>query len=101
LITVSSPEDLAGVLQTQDAAVLFTAPSWCIPCRRLKPSWEAAEADAAVPFVVVDIDNNPWAIEQYSIQSVPTILLIGSNDVVEIRARKSAEIVEEINAASV
>jgi thioredoxin 1 len=52
--------------------VLFTAPSWCVPCQRFEPFWNrAVEVASEITFARVDIDDNPWT-QAHGIRSVPT-----------------------------
>lgn len=54
----------------------FTAPAWCVPCQKFAPHYEAAARQAdGVVFVAVDVDKAPWAMEDYGVQSVPTVML--------------------------
>lgn len=79
MITVTSEEEFNEVLDkaTTSVVALFTAPAWCIPCRQFKPAFEAVAESAAneFDFVVVDIDENAWAVEKFSIRGVPAARL--------------------------
>ena len=50
----------------------FTA-VWCQPCKMLAKNLE--EANLGIPIEVIDIDVNPEIAEEYSIRSVPTLVL--------------------------
>lgn len=50
----------------------FTA-SWCEPCKALSKSLE--EANLNVPIEVIDIDVFPETAIDYSVRSVPTLVL--------------------------
>lgn len=58
---------------TTQVVALFTAPSWCQPCQRFEPIYKAVAESAAneFDFVVVDIDENEWAVERFGIRGVP------------------------------
>lgn len=68
---------LEDILSAHDRVVVkFTAPAWCQPCIRFAPVFEAvAETEPDVKFVAVDIDNAPWAMADYGVQGVPTVVL--------------------------
>lgn len=77
------PEWLETPKQVDDAikgggrvVILFTAPSWCQPCRAFEPHYERAAANATeISFYRVDIDKAPWALLEYGIKGVPKVLL--------------------------
>lgn len=59
--------------------------NWCVPCQNLTPILEALEFEfeASVSFFKMDVDKNPSTPTEYSIKSVPTLLLFKDNQVVE------------------
>jgi thioredoxin 1 len=52
--------------------------AWCYPCRLIAPIVEelAAEYGPAALFAKLNVDDNPATSVRYSIQSIPTILII-------------------------
>ncbi|KAN0060866.1 thioredoxin 2 [Thecaphora frezii] len=55
--------------------VQFTA-TWCGPCRALSPVLEKLAAEPDLDLIKVDIDQHQKLAQQYSIRSVPTVLLV-------------------------
>ena len=57
---------------------------WCQPCRMLAPTIEEVANDYAgrVKVGKLDVDNNRQTAMKYSIQSIPTVVLLKGGEVV-------------------
>ena len=54
----------------------FTA-DWCQPCKRTRPIVEELNREQTeAGFQIIDVDDNPELVKSFSIQSVPTFILI-------------------------
>ena len=68
----------------------FTAPAWCVPCQRFAPHYDRAAAEVEdVKFLAVDVDKNAWAMQDYGVRSVPTVILF--EDGAEVRHIKAPQ----------
>jgi thioredoxin 1 len=78
--------------------IKFTAPSWCVPCRQLKPHYEAASEKVDGNFYVVDLDDaDPALPDRYSIRSVPTVLAFRDGELVgPVTGRTVLQLVKEL-----
>lgn len=88
---------------------LFTAPTWCVPCRRFEPHWEQAIRLSETNgweflFVKVDMGERPedtgqhWASKDFSILGVPTVKRFFDEDNhVDIKARAVVPFIKELN----
>lgn len=56
---------------SRKALVVFSAPSWCVPCQRLHPHLKALGKQLDFPVVYVDIEESEEIRKQYDIISVP------------------------------
>lgn len=101
VIETSTPGDIEDAIAAGGVVVVdFGAESWCVPCRRLRPHYDAAaERLPDATLIRADIDENPELTEVYGIQGVPTLLaykdgvLYGS-----VTARTAVALVSEINS---
>lgn len=80
---------MSEVLYTDDQSVVegninaggrvvvdFSAPAWCRPCVKFAPVFDAvSELQPDTSFIAVDVDNAPWAMADYGVQGVPTVVL--------------------------
>jgi len=77
MIEVEDKQNLASQLEAHDKVMVFFCASWCPFCDRFIPISERyASKNGFVWFVrvYVDEDSNPlW--EEYSLESVPTVIL--------------------------
>lgn len=77
VIWIHSQEDLESVIASGERVVVdFTAPAWCVPCQRFAPHYDrAASTTEGIKFLAVDVDTNPWAVQEYGVRGVPTVKL--------------------------
>lgn len=93
---------LTDLIDTNDVAVVyFTAPAWCVPCRKFAPHFEKASEQAEAVFVKVDVDQaEPDVLEEFAVQSVPTVKLFRNGQyVTDLQARTVVPFVNEIHNA--
>lgn len=90
------------VLQSDTPVLVdFWAP-WCGPCRQIAPMIdELAAENPAVKIGKVNIDDNPKVASKFSIQGIPTLLLIKGGEVTEtfVGVRPKAALQEAIDNA--
>lgn len=100
VIDIENQEQLDDLIAIGKPIVIdFHALSWCQPCKRLHPHFvKAAEQhDNSVFFVTVDVDKAGWATTEYGVMSVPTVKMIDSNGIRDIKGRTVLQLVSEID----
>ncbi|WP_055489241.1 thioredoxin [Streptomyces sp. TP-A0356] len=62
--------------------------TWCGPCRMVSPALEqvARELAGRIKLVKVDIDRNPRLASRFSVQAVPTLLVLDHGEVIARQA---------------
>lgn len=91
---------LNNILSSHPEVVIdFTGISWCVPCQRFAPHYERAAEQSEAKFVAVDIDEAPWAVLEYGIQSVPTVKLYRHGEFdKDLKARTVIKLLAEIQS---
>ena len=82
-------DDFGDVAERANILVLVDMwATWCGPCRQVSPALEQVARDLAgkVKLVKVDVNTSPKVSERFSIQAVPTLILMRDGKVVARRA---------------
>lgn len=103
VIWVEDEQQLDDIINAAENVVIdFTAPSWCQPCKKFAPHFDAAATKAAddgldTVFVAVDVDKAPWAMQGYGVRGVPTVKHYHDGDFVsDLKARTVVALLNEI-----
>jgi len=83
-IVDAGDDDFAAVAEAASVPVLVDlwAP-WCGPCRMVSPALAqlAIELAGKIKLVKVNVDNSPRLQQRFSVQSIPTLLLLRNGQV--------------------
>jgi thioredoxin 1 len=60
--------------------ILYFSAPWCGPCKHFKPIME--QVGQQIPVVFINVDENPQIATQYGIKSVPTLIFLKNNEIV-------------------
>ncbi len=73
------------VIQSDLPVVVDFWAEWCQPCKRMAPILDdiAAEYDGQLTVAKLDVDQNPNVAIQYSVMSIPTLLIFKDGQPVE------------------
>jgi thioredoxin 2 len=83
-IAEAGDDTFAGVVEQATIPVLvdFWA-TWCAPCRMVSPALEqlARERAGELKLVKIDCDAAPKLVERFSVQAVPTLLMMHNGQI--------------------
>jgi thioredoxin 2 len=83
-IVDAGDDDFAAIAEAASVPVLVDlwAP-WCGPCRMVSPALAqlATELAGQIKLVKVNVDNSPRLQQRFSVQSIPTLLLLRNGSV--------------------
>ena len=89
-ITDATDDTFADVAEAADLPVLVDlwAP-WCGPCRVVSPALAqlATELAGQIKLVKVNVDESPKLQQRFSVQAIPTLLVLRGGEVAARRAR--------------
>jgi thioredoxin 1 len=75
--------ELQDAVSGSDVVLVDFYADWCGPCKQLEPIVERIAAGTDATVAKVDIDGNQQLATQYSVRSVPTLLLFADGEPVE------------------
>ena len=88
-IVDAGDQDYPEVVEKADVPVIVDLwATWCGPCRMVSPALEklATERAGQIKLVKVDVDKAPATSQRFSVQAVPTLLVVDGGEVVARQA---------------
>ncbi len=77
-------------------SILYFTADWCQPCKKTKPIVEELNKDNNDIFKIIDVDKDrDWALD-FSIQSVPTFIVLKNDK--EVRRFVGAQTKESLES---
>lgn len=65
--------------------VLYFSAPWCGPCKMFKPVVQSVSQELRIPINDINVDYDPNLSQQYSVTSIPTIIILGNSGEVLFR----------------
>lgn len=77
-------ENFNDIIKSDKLTLVDFFATWCGPCKMMHPVLEQLKAELgdAIRIIKIDVDNNEEISAEYSIQSVPTLMLFKNGNVV-------------------
>lgn len=84
---LTSADSLNELLSQQEFSLLYFSASWCGPCKSMSPIVEGVSGMMRDRFntIKVDIDSLPTYAAEYGIRSVPTLMLVKDDEIIDQR----------------
>lgn len=83
VITLTKENFQSEAVQTSQTVLIDFWATWCGPCCMLSPVVdEVAEENPTVKVCKVNVDEQPELAEQFSIMSIPTLIVLKNGQVV-------------------
>jgi thioredoxin 1 len=75
------------VIDSQNPVLIDFWAEWCGPCRRQSPIIEelAGELEGSATIAKLNVDENPELAAQFSVMSIPTLVIMKAGKIVERR----------------
>lgn len=84
---LTSANAIDDLLSQHEYSLLYFSASWCGPCKSMSPIVEGISSIMSNRFstIKVDIDNTPTIAADYGVRSVPTMMLVKHNEIIDQR----------------
>jgi thioredoxin 1 len=91
------------VLKSETPVLVDFWATWCPPCKMIAPILEeiATEKNGQIKIAKLDADENPQAVQQFGVMSLPTLILFknGAEMSRVIGYRTKKQLVQQVEAA--
>ena len=68
----------AEAISTNDLVLVDFWAEWCGPCKKLSPILDEISDETGLLIGKLNVDENPEKMEEYSVHSIPTMVLFKS-----------------------
>ncbi len=84
---LTSTNAINDLLSQHEYSLLYFSASWCGPCKSMSPIVEGVANMLKERFntIKIDIDSVPTIAADYGIRSVPTMMLVKNDEIIDQR----------------
>jgi len=84
---LTSADSIDDLLAQHEYSLLYFSASWCGPCKSMSPVVEGISSMMSDRFntIKIDIDNSPNYAADFGVRSVPTMMLVKNNEIIDLR----------------
>jgi thioredoxin 1 len=84
---LTSADSIDDLLSQHQYSLLYFTASWCGPCKSMSPIVENVSGlmNGRFNTIKIDIDNMANVAADYGIRSVPTLMLVKNNEIIDQR----------------
>jgi thioredoxin 1 len=80
---IITDSDFDNVINSNDIVLVDFWAEWCGPCKKLSPILDEISDERGLLVGKLNVDENPGKMEEYSIHSIPTMVLFKSGQPVK------------------
>jgi thioredoxin 1 len=80
---IITDSDFNQVINSNDLILVDFWAEWCGPCKRLSPILDEIADERGLLIGKLNVDENPGKMEEYSVHSIPTMVLFKSGQPVK------------------
>jgi thioredoxin 1 len=80
---IMTDSDFDNVINSNNIVLVDFWAEWCGPCKKLSPILDEISDERGLLVGKLNVDENPGKMEEYSIHSIPTVVLFKSGQPVK------------------
>ena len=80
---IVTDNSFSEVVSTNDLVLVDFWAEWCGPCKKLSPILDEISNETGLLVGKLNVDENPSKMEEYSVHSIPTMVLFKSGQPVK------------------
>lgn len=83
--------------RNEEHLILFTDPSWCVPCQMFEPHYEEVANRIEFPALRVEIANaEKDLVDEFGVMGVPTLYHVRDGERVPVKGRTVLAVLREV-----